>query len=271
MRDRQKVTIVQRIALISFLIMVGVNALANILPINGVTTGEVSDSFPNLFAPAALTFSIWGLIYLLLAAYTLYLLGFFRGDTFTIYSTGRDLLVKTGLFFIVSSLANAAWIVSWHFFRIQLSMVFMVAILICLIVIMEVNRGYRLSSREKLYIKLPFSIYFGWITVATIANFTVLLVSLGWNRFGLSEVTWTIIMIIIGMLIGIGFALRNTDVPYLLVLVWAYSGILLKHVSGNGFDGQYPAVIYTVTGCIVVLVGVIVYILVNGRKARRIW
>lgn len=271
MRERQQVTIIQRTALISFLIMVGVNVLANILPINGITTGEVSDSFPNLFAPAALTFSIWGLIYLLLAAYTLYLLGFFRGDTLSIYSTGRDLLIKTGFFFTVSSLANAAWVFSWHFIRIPLSMVFMVVILICLIIIMEVIRGQRLSSRENLFIRFPFSIYFGWITVATIANFKVLLVSLGWNRFGLSEVTWTVIMIIMGLLIGVGFALRNSDVPYLVVLIWAYSGILLKHISGNGFGGQYPAVIYTVTGCIAVLFGVIVYIFVNGKKSRRIW
>ncbi|NTV91529.1 MAG: tryptophan-rich sensory protein, partial [Clostridiales bacterium] len=116
--------------LFSYIIMIAVNALANIIPFNGVNTGQVSDSFPNLFAPAGLTFSIWGLIYLLLAVYVLYNLGLFRGGR---NNGDKELLRKLNILFTVSSLANATWIFSWHYKILPLSMLLMLVILVCLI------------------------------------------------------------------------------------------------------------------------------------------
>jgi hypothetical protein len=113
--------------------------------------------------------------------------------------------------------------------------------------------------REKIFIRLPFSVYFGWITVAAIANATVLLVSRGWNGFGIPEPVWAIAMIIVGMLIGAVTTIRNRDVAYGLVLVWAYSGILIKHTSAAGFAGQYPAIIITVAVCILLLLAAAAY------------
>ncbi|AHM58116.1 hypothetical protein EAL2_808p06130 (plasmid) [Peptoclostridium acidaminophilum DSM 3953] len=250
----------------TFLIMIAVNAMANILPINGVNTGEVSDSYQNLFAPAGLTFSIWGLIYLLLAGYTLYHVGLFRGGE---SAESRELLRKTGILFSVSSLVNAAWIFSWHYDLIPLSMLLMVALLACLMIINHIIGNASLSTREKFLVRLPFSVYFGWITVATIANATVLLVSLEWNRFGLMEQTWAIIIIAVGMLIGAVTAIRNSDIAYGLVIIWAYIGIYIKHTSESGFSGQYPAVIYTVVACIAMLVVAQVYILFSGKRNYR--
>ena len=143
---------------ITFVIMVTVNALSALLPLSGITPGEVSDSYPNLFAPAGITFSIWSLIYLLLAAHTLYQIGLFRGNEKVNY----ELLRKTGIVFSVSSLINAAWIFSWHYRIIPLSMVLMVFLLICLIDIAVIVNAQSLSPREKLFIRLPFSVYFGW-------------------------------------------------------------------------------------------------------------
>ncbi len=249
----------------AFVAMVTVNALANILPINGITSGEVSDSYPNLFAPAGYTFAIWGLIYALLALYTLYLLGLFRGGE----AADETLLRKTGLAFIATSLINIAWIFAWHYQLIPLSMVLIVLLLLCLIYIALTIDQSDLSKREKFFIRLPFSVYFGWITVATIANAVVLLVSLGWDGFGISQSTWTIIIFAVGALIGILTALRFNGIAYLLVFIWAYTGILVKHLSPSGFDGQYRGVIMMLIVCLVLFVATTVYILMNHRKKLR--
>ena len=246
-----------------FLLMVTVNAVANLLPLNGLNTGQVSDSYPNIFAPAGLTFSIWGVIYVLLALYTLYQFGLFQKAGRT---SDPGLLKSVGGYFMVSSLANAAWIFAWHFNQILLSMVLMIVILLCLIFINNKFRNTRLSGREKFFLRLPFSIYFGWITVATIANFTVLLVALDWNAFGISESVWAAIIIIVGMLIGSVTMIRNRDIAYGLVLIWAYFGILIKHISGFGFQSQYPTVIAVVVACIVIFLFAELYILVSNRR-----
>jgi len=247
----------------TFIIMVVVNALANVLPINGITTGGVSDSYPNLFAPAGITFSIWGLIYLLLGAHTLYQIGLFRGKE---KESNDELLHKIGVVFSVSSLANAAWIFSWHYRIISLSVVLMAVLLICLIYIATILNGQHLSRREKLLIRLPFSVYFGWITVATIANATVFLVSLNWNGFGITQSIWTIIILAVGALIGTVTLLRFKDIAYGLVLVWAYGGILIKHISASGFGGRYPGVIFTTSICMALFAAAIVYTSIKNRR-----
>jgi|GEM_PF-89082 len=259
-------TFIKLITVATFCIMIAVNAMANILPINGVTTGEVSDSYKNLFAPAGITFSIWGLIYLLLFGYTLYYLGLFRNGR---SSGDRELLRRVGTIFSLSSIANAAWIFSWHYGMIPLSMLLMLFLLVCLIVLNWIIGDADLSGREKIFVRLPFSVYFGWITVATIANATVLLVSIGWKGFGLSEQTWAIIMIIAGMLIGAATAVRNRNIAYGLVIIWAYVGIYIKHTSEGGFSGKYPAIIYTVLACIAVLLAALAYIMLSGRRRTR--
>ncbi len=242
---------VKVLVVLTFLGMVTVNSLANFLPINGQTTGEVSESYPNLFAPAGLAFIIWGLIYFLLAGYTLYQLGFFQER----WPKNRaGLLNAVGLYFSVSSLANTGWIFAWHYNRIGLSMLLMAVILVCLIQIARAINGHELSLREYLFIKLPFSVYFGWITVATIANATTLLVSLGWDGFGLSEATWAVIIILTGLVIAVATMLRFRDIAYGLVVIWAYSGIILKHTSASGFANQYPGVIAAAAISIVVLI-----------------
>lgn len=254
------------LVVVTFIAMVAVNALANILPINGISTGAVSDSYPNLFAPAGLTFSIWGLIYMLLAAYTLYQLGLFRGKE----KKANDVLLRhTGIVFSISSLVNTAWIFSWHYRIIPLSMVLMAFLIICLIYIIYLINAQSLTLREKLLIRLPFSVYFGWITVATIANATTLLVSIEWNGFGLPESTWTVIMLTVGTLIGTATAVRFKDIAYGLVLVWAYTGILIKHTTASGFSNQYPGVIITVIICIALFIAVDVFVLFTGKRRLR--
>lgn len=252
---------------ITFILMVAVNILANLIPINGVTTGDVSNAYPNLLTPAAYTFSIWGLIYFLLGLHTLYQLGFFRKENCS--SVENDLLNYVGFYFSISSIANSAWIIAWHYFMIPLSVLLMIIILISLILINEHVTKYKLNSRDKLFVRLPFSIYFGWITVATITNITVLLVSLEWSGFGLSDVFWTTAVLLTGVIIGIATIIKNSDIAYGLVFIWAYNGILVKHISPNGFAFQYKPIVYTAIICIIILI--IAEFLVLFKKNNRVF
>ncbi len=254
---------IKMLVAITFIAMVVVNALANLLPINGIDTGSVSDSYQNLFAPAGITFSIWGLIYLLLAGFTFYQFGIINKNG----SISKALLNKVGIVFSISSIANMIWIFSWHYDIIFLSMILMAVILICLIIIVKAVMEENLTLKEKLFIKLPFSIYFGWITVAAIANVTTLLVSWGWNGFGISETIWTIIILAVGAIIGILTIIRNKDYAYGLVIIWAYIGILIKHISSSGFNSMYPSVIITVIAALALLAASDVFVIVKKKKS----
>lgn len=233
---------------ITYLGMIIINSLANILPINAVNTGQVSDSYPNLFAPAGLTFSIWGLIYLLLAGYTLYQFGLFQKDK---GASKNKLFKKIGIYFSITSIINMFWIFAWHYNFISISVLLIVTILFFLIKIANILNKEKFSLKEKLFIKTPFSVYFGWITVAVIANIATFLVSINWNAFGISEQIWTILILLIGAIIGILRILKDKNIPYGLVLIWAYLGILIKHTSPDKFANQYLNIITTLIICIV--------------------
>ena len=208
----------------AFLVMIAINALANILPINGITTGAVSDSYPNLFAPAGLTFTIWGLIYVLLLIFVLDQTGLFR----RLNEQQQQLLRRISPYFIISSLANTLWIICWHYGFISLSLLPMLAILLSLLTIMTRFDPSPMTIKDELLIRLPFSVYTGWITVAMIANITTALVSQNWTGWGISEEIWTIVALAAGLLIGTITILKRQDIAYGLVLVWAYIGIAIK-------------------------------------------
>lgn len=250
----------------TYVLMIIVNALANILPINGVTTGEVAESYPNLFTPAPYTFMIWGLIYVLLAAYTIYQLGIFEKSQ---RQEVEDLFIKIGYYFSASSIANAVWIIAWHNYLIVLTMILMFIILGCLIMIVREINKVKLSFKNKLLISLPFNVYFGWITVATIANAMVLSVSMGYYGSGSSEEIWTVMALLLGTIIAVWVMLKNKNLSYGLVIIWAYIGILVKHLSSNGFAGAYPMIIKTVIECLVVLISVETYIIVTQKEKLR--
>jgi hypothetical protein len=193
--------------------MIVMNYLANALPLNNKTTGQLSDTYPNLFVPAGITFSIWGVIYLLLAVYVV------------VQFTGSDqaLLDRTGWPFAITCLLNALWIVFWHYERLPLSLLVMVALLVTLIYL-----NLLVSDLPPGIMKASFGIYLGWICIATIANVTTLLVRYNWSGFGISEETWAIVMICAGAIITALsiFKFRN---PFIgLSVIWAFAGIIIK-------------------------------------------
>jgi len=244
--------------LFCFIGIVIINFLAVTLPLNNKTTSELSDQYPNLFVPAGFTFSIWGVIYLLLAIFIIYQLVYAFGK-----NTPRNyFLEKIGLLFFVSSLANIGWIFTWHFEIVYLSLFLMLILLGSLIAIyLKLMIGISDTSKsEKYLVHLPFSVYLGWITIATIANTTALLVELSWKRFGLSEQFWAIAIIIVGIAISLIILFKRKDIFYCLVVNWALLGILVKRISVDAASVR-NLILVTYLGLALISIGIILQII----------
>lgn len=249
-----KIKILSILNLLTFVLVLIVNALANILPINGLTTGEVSDSYINLFTPAGFTFSIWGLIYTLLGIFVIYQL------VLSYRNENTKFIEDIGYWFIISNLLNSIWIYTWHNLMISISLIIMLLLLISLIMVYQ-KLGIGSSNETKkikTLVHIPFSIYLGWISVATIANFSAFFVSFNWNGFGLSETFWTVLVISIAVLLGVIFTIKNRDIFYTLVAIWAFIGILSKRLAS---DISYRIIITSVIVGIVLLSLLVVYVL----------
>jgi hypothetical protein len=248
---------------ISFIGVVLVNALANILPINGLNTGEISDMYPNLFVPVPLTFGIWLVIYVGLALFILYQWGVFSGwndEHVTVTAT-------IGWMFSLSCLFNGLWIVAWHYLFVELSLVIMLALFLTLLVIFNrLHQRRDPSSGEKAWVHGPFSIYFGWITVATIANATAVLVASEWGALGISEAIWTVLLIVIATAITAAVIVRRRNYFYGLVVVWTLLGIYLRHTGE--LARAYPLVIATAAGAGLVLL-ILMLLVLTGTIGTR--
>ncbi len=207
------------LVVLTFLATLLVNGLANALPINGQTTGEISDRFEVFFTPAGYVFSIWGLIYLGLAALAVYQALPAQGD--------NPRLARARGWIVLSGVANVAWILFWHYERYPLSLLAMLIILGSLVgtyLALEVGT-VKVSRGERWFVQIPISVYLGWISVATIANTTVLLDYLAWSGWGIQPEIWTGLMVAAALVIGWLTAYRHADWTFPLVLAWAFVGI----------------------------------------------
>ena len=215
----------QAVNVVAVLAVIVVNGLANALPLNGQTTGEISDRFQVYFVPAGYVFSIWGVIYLGLLAFAVY----------QALPTQREnpRLRRVGYLFAASCVANIAWLFLWHYEQFVLTLVAMFTLLLLLITIylrLEIGRVV-VSTAEKWLVRLPFSIYLGWVSVATIANVTSVLDYLGWSGWGISDEVWALIMLLVAGALAAIVSLTRGDVAYSLVFMWALVGIAVKNAG----------------------------------------
>ena len=210
-----------------YALTVVVNSLAGGTTIlGGQLTSAVSDANPTLITPAGYVFSIWGVIYVLLAVFVVY--------QALPSQKGREYQNKIGWLFALSSLINILWLFLWQYNYLSVSVVLMFALLATLILIyLRLGIGKaKVTLRERLAVHLPFSVYLGWITVASIANVAVTLVSLKWDGFGISPETWAILVVAVALIITVLMLITRKDVAYSLVIIWALVGIGVKQ-SGN--------------------------------------
>ena len=212
----------QIVNVVATLAVIAVNVLADALPLNGLTTAEISDRFIVFFVPAGYVFSIWGLIYLALLGFTVY----------QALPAQREnpSLRRIGYLYALSCAANIAWLFLWHYEQFVWTLVAMVALLLLLIAIyLRVGIGRsRVPAAETWLVRVPFSLYLGWITVATIANITEVLYYLSWSGWGISPEIWAVIMLVAAAIIASAVSLTRGDIAYVLVIVWAFAGIAVK-------------------------------------------
>jgi hypothetical protein len=245
----------QWVNVLAVVVTIAVNGLANALPINGQQTGEISDRFPVFFVPAGYVFSIWGLIYIGLIAFAVY-------QALPAQRTNPR-LQRVGYWFALSCLANTVWILLWHYNMFPASLLVMLVLLASLIVIylrLDIGRA-TVGSAEKWAVNVPFSIYLGWITVATVANATDVLYHLQWTGFGISPEIWAVLMIGAATIICLGVILTRRDVAYSLVLIWALIGIAAK-------QGDRSRSVATMAAAMALVIAVAL-IVVKLRAARR--
>jgi hypothetical protein len=247
------------INLISFVIVVTMNTIVGATSlIGGKTTAQVSDAYPTLVTPAGYVFTIWSVIYILLGVFVIV----------QALSRGRAEIFREriGLLFTMSCVFNIVWLFLWQFELLLASVIVMFMFLATLILI-YLRLGIGKSTVgfwEKIVFHLPFSVYLGWITIASIANVAVLLVSLNWNGFGISQETWAVVIIIIALLIASLVVLTRKDVAYGLVVIWALLGIAVK-------QSMYPTVVVAAQVSVIVI-GVIIMVvaLYSKLKSRSI-
>lgn len=247
----------------AFALTVAVNGLANAVELFGVKTQDVSQMYENLFTPAPATFAIWGVIYALLAGFILYqwnALGL--GGVRSLPAAARVEWWFTG-----NCLLNALWLLCWHARLLGLCVALMAGILLTLIVLTERVATFSQGWKERWLVKAPFSIYFGWITVATIAGIAAWLTQLRWRGWGLSDQAWTVIALLLGLAIALVTAWRRRDALYALAVAWGCGGICWRHVSTTGYGGAYPAVVIVSAAATVVLAALGVWLLIREYRA----
>ncbi len=207
------------------LLALAVNILASTLPLNGQNTGEISDRFLVYFVPAGYVFAIWGVIYIGWIAFILFQ---YRKD-----QRESPRLRKLGYAFALSGVFNAAWLFCWHYNAFGWSVVVMLALLAALIVsYLRLNVGLTpVNNAEKWSVDIPFSVYLGWISVATIANITDYLYLINWDGFGIAPQVWAVIMLTVASIVGVLMALTRRDSAYTLVFVWSFIGIANKQAD----------------------------------------
>lgn len=220
----------------AFVLVVVVNAWSNLAPINDQTMTEISARYPSLFTPAGFTFSIWGLIYLALLGFIVYQALPSQRSSPTI--------ARIGPWFQVNCVANAAWLIAWHYDLLHLSLLIMLVMLITLVLIYrtllaEIGTA---SFPQHLLVHLPFSLYTAWITVATIANISVIQTSYGWDGVGMTIISWTLLKLAVAGAIGATVVLRYGDAIFVLVIAWATYGIAVMQSATPSVSGAATVV-----------------------------
>jgi len=237
--------------ILALILTVIINYLSNTGIFNGNTMATVSSRYENLFTPSGYAFSIWGIIYLALTAFCIYQAkGLFQPKE------TPSIVLKIGWLFVISCIANCLWILAWLYDYTGSSVLIMFALLISLVmIVLRTRMELDLISLKKIAFECwPFAIYLGWITLATIANIAAYLTKIGWDRFGLSAVSWTIIMICAAGFVNIALTwtrnLRETSV----VGIW---GLIAVAVANR--DGSLPVLYASVIVAVLIFVSTAVH------------
>lgn len=207
--------------IVNFFSQSGSEFLSGVFP---YTVKELAEMRGLFFLPDAYVFGIWGIIYTGLIAYLVY----------TSRPSQRESEVnqKIGYWFIISSIANSVWLILFLNDLVFASTIAMVALFVSLFIIYtRLEIGMKpVSNVVRWCVHIPFSIYIGWITVATVANFATWLYTAGYETafLGITADVWTVIMMAIAAVIALGMLYFRKDIAFALVPIWAFVGIYAR-------------------------------------------
>jgi benzodiazapine receptor len=252
-----KMVLIKWLNIVAYVCTLIVNSLAGSTTlIGGKVTAEISDANFTLITPAGFTFSIWGIIYVLLGIFVVY--------QALPSQKGKAYNEKIGWLFVISSILNIAWLFLWQFEQLIFSVVLMFLLLATLIAIyirLDIGKS-KVDLVEKIAVHVPISTYLGWITIASIANVATMLVSLNWDAFGINPVTWTSFIIIVALLLSLIVIVTRKDVAYSLVIIWAFIGIASAQTAN-------PSIVtLTQISAIVVLLALVVTLVISKLRQK---
>ncbi len=252
---------------LGFIGTIVVNVLSSVGIINNIDPGTLSDAIPNYFVPAGLTFSVWGLIYIGLAFLTVY-------STIALFKKKEEesyFINKMGVEFIIASIANIVWVFLWHYqapgnYMVEFSLIAMVVLLASLLTMyirLKIGKS-EISQKERWFIHIPISLYLGWITIATVANATAVIVDLSINKllysgYALTEIYWTNFMLIVATIITLLMLYIRKDIAYSLVVIWAFVGIIIKRIDIAPIQLEIIATAGVGIGLILITIGFVVF------------
>lgn len=220
----------QILNMIALVVTIGINYLSNTGILNNETMATISAKFQNLFTPAGYAFSIWGLIYLGLLGFVIYFGPFVKST-----DAKEKIVLNVGWWFIISCIANSLWIFAWLYEYTFLTIPIMVILFISLLKIIGNNRDLIESKDFKtaIFLRLPFHIYSGWISVALIADVAAYLKKIQWSGFGISETVWTVVMFAVATIIHLYMVWKLSMTAFALVAVWALIAIAVANQDSN--------------------------------------
>lgn len=239
-----------------------INYLSNTGIINGNTVKSVSDKYHNYFTPADYAFSIWGLIYLDLIVFVFYTGASLFKKGQDVKTLENDVVLKIGWWFVISCIGNSFWIIAWLYEYLGISVILMLVVLFSLLKIIT-NTRMELDfhpAKKYVFIFWPFAIYSGWITVALIADIAAWLTKLNWDGFGISQITWTIIMIVVAGVINVLMVWKRNLREFALVGIWALIAISVANKN------EAQSIVYT---CYIMAAIILVSIVISGSKNRK--
>jgi hypothetical protein len=267
----KKIKLLAVLNAIVFLVHVVISYSTQFKLINNKDVGEVSNNYSSLFTPAPITFAIWGVIYFSLLCFSVYhlIMAWKRPEE----DAANGDIQRIGFWFIINNLATAAWLIAWTNERLGLSVSLIFIQLISLMIINTRLPVYDRSreTASKIFTQFPLSIYFAWLTIATIANVSSYLAARDWSA-GITDITWTVIMISVAVLITIAVIILRKNVFYGMVVIWALYGIIQKRqIENSGSNAGIPEKIIVdvaLTGIVIVAITCLLQLTWNYRTAK---
>ncbi len=251
--------------MICLLAMIVCNIVFELIPLNGVTTAEVSGRHDTLLTPPGYVFAIWGVIYLFLILAFLFMLDFFNGQS---HSDNPEIVKSMSFYFLLSCVANVAWIITWHYGHLLVSLGFTFFLWLTLNYLTLQLRPETKTKREKILVQAPFSIYYAWSTAALFLNMTVVIYDARPDLLVQFGALWTFFVIIALFLLGLYYTIRYKDYAYSAVVIWVFIGLFVKNVTVVGNSTNLAVLLTTMIGAFLLLIVIGVVIWTSRNKAK---